>query len=448
VDWSVTSSDISRQEPDRSEYVSSLDTAVPIWYNQEGSFRAYGGLEERGFEGSANYRFDFGGARGHVLRMGVNARNTDRTAYDKGYSIFTREWSPTDPRWQVTPETFFDGRFSSNGETLFGISIFNAGGNYRAEDRLAAGYAMAEIGIGDRMRLIGGARVERSDVRVEYEDVLGTLGVSEPSYTDVLPSLALNYDLTSNQKLRLSASQTLARPEYREIAPICYRAGLGEEQRCGNPDLVRTLIRNFDARWEWYPSPTEALSLGVFAKRFQDPIEARYQGRSGTNSLWFENAESAVNYGVELEVMRDLGNLSPALAPFSVFANATLMRSEVDTGLEGDASRPMTGQAPYVLNTGITYTTPSRATSATILYNVVGERIINARPSGQTVPDIIERSRPMLDLAFRFPVIGSMAGKLDLKNLLDSPHEVVQGDLQRVYHRSGRSLSVGLSWRQ
>jgi hypothetical protein len=45
-------------------------------------------------------------------------------------------------------------------------------------------------------------------------------------------------------------------------------------------------------------------------------------------------------------------------------------------------------------------------------------------------------------------VLGGCRGKLDLKNLLDSPYEVTQGDLQRAYYRTGRSASLGLSWRQ
>jgi TonB-dependent receptor len=448
LDWSVTTSAVSRQEPDRSEFVTWLDPTTPTWYNQEGSFRAYGGLTEASLEAAANYQLELGGAGRHVLRFGALLRRTDRDAYDKGYSIRSREWSATDPRWQLRPEEFFDGRFSSNGETLFEMGIFNAGGGYGAADRLAAGYSMLELGLASRLRLIGGARLERSAVTIDYEDVLGHRGTSEPTYTDVLPAIALNYDLNDRQKLRLSASQTLARPEYREIAPICYRAGLGEEQRCGNPDLRRTLIQNYDLRWEWYPSPLEVISVGLFAKSFQDPIEPRYQGRSGTNSLWFQNAERAVNYGIELEVMRSLGFIAEQLSPLSVFSNARLMNSEVETGIEGDPRRAMTGQAPYVINAGVTYTAASRSTSATILYNVVGARIINARPSGSAVADMLEQPRPMLDLALRFPIFGTMAGKLDLKNLLDSPFEVRQGDVLRQYYRSGRSLSVGLSWQQ
>jgi len=448
LDWTVSSSAVSRQEPDRSEYVTWLDPAVPTWYNQEGAFRAYGGLTENSLEGLFDYRLELDQLGSKVLRFGAVLRETERDAYDTGYAIRSRNWTPTDPRWQMEPEAFFDGRFAGQDDDLFELGIFNAGGSYAASDRLMAGYAMSEWAISDRLSVIGGARVERSDVKVSYEDVLGNEGTSEPVYTDVLPSLALNIELTESQKLRLSASQTLARPEYREIAPICYRAGLGEEQRCGNPDLVRTRIQNFDLRWEQYPEVGEMLSIALFAKRFTNPIEARYQGTSGTSSLWFQNAESAINYGIELEAMRSLGFLSDRLAPFAAFANATVMKSEVTTGVEGDPTRAMTGQAPYVVNTGLTWTPERSSTSATLLFNVVGERIINARPSGQLVADVLELPRPGLDFSIRFPLYGTVAAKLDLKNLLDSPYEVRQDDLVRAYYRSGRGASVGISWTQ
>jgi TonB-dependent receptor len=448
VDWAVSNSAVSRQEPDRSEFVTWLDPDVATWYNQEGAFRAYGGLGEVANEATLDYRIDLGASRGTAIRFGALYRTTGRDAYDTGYAIRSREWTPNDPRWQLAPEQFFDGRFSGNGERLFELGIFNAGGNYRADDRLLAGYGMVEWSVTPRLRFIGGARVERSELALAYEDVLGTRGVAEPSYTDVLPAASFILDLTDAQKLRVSASQTLARPEYREIAPVCYRAGLGEEQRCGNPDLVRTLIRNYDVRWEMYPSHGEVLSVSLFAKQFSDPIEPRYQGRSGTNSLWFQNAESAVNYGIELEAMRRLGFIARSLEPLSAFANATIMKSEVTTGVEGDPSRRMTGQAPYVVNAGLTWQPGGSSTSATVLYNVVGERIINARPSGQTVQDMLEQPRPGLDVSLRFPLLRGVAGKLDLKNLLDSPYEVRQGDVTRAWYRTGRGVSLGLSWQQ
>ncbi|MBR9991122.1 MAG: TonB-dependent receptor [Gemmatimonadetes bacterium] len=448
LDWSLSTSAVSRQEPDRSEFVTWLDPETPIWYNQEGAFRAFGGLTEDALEASANYRVDLGSGSSRSLRFGGLYRTAERSAYDNGYSIYSREWAPTDSRWQLKGEQIFDGRYSQNGEEIFGLGIYNAGGNYGADERIAAAYAMVEWSIAPWLQFVGGARIENSETEVRYQDVLGNEGVTDPSYTDVLPSLALNIDLTGSQKLRLSATQTLARPEYREMAPICYRAGLGDEQRCGNPDLERTLIQNYDVRWEMYPSAGEMLSLGVFAKRFDKPIEPRYQGRSGTNSLWFENAVSAMNYGVEVEARRSLGFLWQPLETLHALANATAMKSEIDTGNPEDGARAMTGQSPYVVNAGLTWSSPVNGASATLLFNVVGERIINARPSGQTVPDMVEAPRPGLDLSLRFPELLGVAAKLDFRNLLDSPYEVTQGELQRVYYRTGRSMSLGLSWRQ
>jgi outer membrane receptor protein involved in Fe transport len=123
------------------------------------------------------------------------------------------------------------------------------------------------------------------------------------------------------------------------------------------------------------------------------------------------------------------------------------MRSRVDTGEEGDQERAMVGQAPYVVNTGLTWSPLDRAWSGTLLYNVVGERIVNARASGATVSDVVEQPRHLLDLSLRLPLRGNASGKLDLKNLLDAPVEVRQGSIVRNTYRTGRSLSLGVSWR-
>jgi hypothetical protein len=440
-EWSVSTSAVSRQEPDRSEFVTWLDPATPTWYNEEGSSRNFAGLEESSYEGSFNYRLDLGPlTRRHAIRFGALARATDREAYNTGYAIKSPIWTPTDPRWQMRPEEFFDGRFANGSDTNFEIAPYNAGGDYDATDRLLAGYAMMELALTPRIRAIGGARLEHSEVTVRYESVLGESGTATPTYTDLLPALALNLDLTDRQKLRFSASQTLARPEYREIAPVPFRGGLGEDQRQGNPDLRRTLIQNFDARWEWYPSPGEVLSFGVFAKRFRDPVEERYLARSGTNTLWFENAESARNYGVEAEVMRSLDTFGSVLAPFTVFANGTWMHSRVETGIEGDPERAMVGQAPYVLNTGITFA-PRRGIDqrhAALQHRGRADRERQAvgRPGRRRGRALATDARPLPPL----PAAGRCERQArPPKNLLDSPFELRQGEITREFYRSGRS---------
>jgi outer membrane receptor protein involved in Fe transport len=190
------------------------------------------------------------------------------------------------------------------------------------------------------------------------------------------------------------------------------------------------------------------ISVGVFAKRFADPIERVYLATSGTRLVTFVNAEAATNYGVEVEVRKGLDILGTPFRNFGAFANVTLMHSEIEigSGLSSklNDTRPMVGQAPYVVNTGLTYASPGGQFSATALYNVVGARLTSAAEA--PLPDILEQPRHVVDLAFRFPVVGTLSGKADFKNLLDAPSEIIQGTVTREYYRSGRTLSVGLSW--
>ena len=450
IDWSLNNSAVSRSEPDRSEFVTWLDPAVPVWFNDfEGAVRTFGSLDETSTEGAARYEFTFGSNRGNPnrVRIGGSVRNTDRDTRSQGFRIQSFDWGPTDPRWQLPPEAFFDGRNAGPDDAIFLLSRELSGGAYDASDELRAAFVMAEANVLERLRLMGGARVESYALTVNTQNQLGQASVVERDYTDLLPAVTAIVGVTENQQLRLAASRTLARPEYRELAAITYREVLGGEQVIGNSQLERTLITNLDARWEWYPSPGEVLSVGLFAKRFDQPIEERYLARSGTNTRTFQNAASAENEGVELEASVGAGRVSAVLEPLALFTNVTLMRSRVDTGDEADVERAMVGQAPYVVNTGLTWSPLDRAWSGTLLYNVVGERIVNARASGATVSDVVEQPRHLLDLSLRLPLRGSASGKLDLKNLLDAPVEVRQGSIVRNTYRTGRSLSLGVSWR-
>jgi hypothetical protein len=260
--------------------------------------------------------------------------------------------------------------------------------------------------------------------------------------------LALNAKLGRDQTLRLSATQSLSRPEYRELAPISYRDMLGEREIFGDSSLVRALIQNYDARWEWYPSASEVLSFGVFAKHFDNPIEQIDVATSGASQLSFVNAQSAFNYGVELELRKGLGFVG--LWPLAFFGNVTLMKSEINTSnsnlsaLTND-QRPMVGQAPYVINTGLSYESASGATSAALLYNVVGSRITTAAVT-PLAADTYERPRHVLDFSLRFNIYGGMSAKFDAKNLLDSPYLQRQGDVTRFRYTTGRAFSLGVNW--
>jgi outer membrane receptor protein involved in Fe transport len=144
---------------------------------------------------------------------------------------------------------------------------------------------MAEVPLGAMLKLIGGARYESDRLDVGAASTLGTPVSTSKRWNDWLPSLAATLKLTDAQQLRLSASRTLARPEYRELSPIISRDVIGGENVQGDENLQRTNVTNLDVRWEMYPSPGEAVSVAVFAKHFTNPIERVFGSGSGGDEL-------------------------------------------------------------------------------------------------------------------------------------------------------------------
>jgi hypothetical protein len=454
-DWNATYASVTRDEPDRSEIVYLLDTdplgnpLPPTWFSisNEGAVRTFAALRETSIQGALNYRYTFGSSSNpHSLKVGGLFRSTERDADNDAYSI-----SGTLDRQsqELAPEQIFDGRFAEPADAVFRITPLSQGGSYAATDRLASGYAMLSFFLSSKLEVVGGARIENSRVEVTTQPTIGNPVTTAPEYTDILPALAVNYNLSEKHILRLAASQTLSRPEYRELAPVQYREVIGAENVLGNPDLKRALIQNYDLRWEFYPSPAEVFSIGVFAKRFESPIEQVYLGTSGTRLISFVNAESGRNYGIELEARKNLGTFSEALLPFSVFANATVMESQVTIGdgsgvSQLDSERAMVGQAPYVFNGGISYLSMNGKWSLTALYNVVGRRIAGVGEA--PLPNVYEEVRPSFDVSLRFPVIGGLRGKLDAENLLDASTKLTQGDVTKSQYYSGRKFGIGLTW--
>jgi TonB-dependent receptor len=347
----------------------------------------------------------------------------------------------------AAPEQIFDGTYASQGRLTLQINAL--GGRYRAEDRLLAEYFMVEYPLGDRVRLVGGARIEHNEIEVRTTQVGRPDTLTVLRNTDLLPALALNLGLTDNQNLRFSATQTLSRPEYRELSPVDYIAEpIGGKRVRGNPDLTRALIQNLDARWEWYPRTGETVGLALFYKRFKQPIERVLIQTSDGNApdATFQNASSADNYGVELELRKRLDNVG--LPPFTVFANTTLMKSTIDVNT-GDGSsltntsRPMAGQAEYVVNAGIEFQTAG-GLSVTGLYNVVGRRIAEA--GILPLPDAYEEARHLVDVSVRIPVFRQLLVKVDAKNLLNEPYRLTQGGLDQLRYDTGRVFGMGITW--
>jgi len=456
AELAFTTTGVTRDEPDRSEFVQG-DFTDPVtgivtrqWLSSsnEGAVRTFSDLTENAYEMRGHYRIQFGEVgRQLALKVGGLGRYGARDASSTAYSINASGLSEAER--QLRPEQLFDGRYTQAGDNVWRVNAIGVGGTYSANDYLSAGFAMAEKDFNSRWQLITGARVEYSDVLVKAQPTIGATTSTNPTFLDVLPAIAITYRPSERMNVRASASQTVSRPEYRELAPIQYREVIGFDNVIGNPNLQRALIQNYDLRWEFYPAAGEVVSVALFAKRFTDPIERVYIGSSGTRIITFVNAEGADNYGVELEARKGLDFISMALANFSLSTNATVMGSEIrlspTAGSVTNANRAMVGQAPYMFNTGLTWSSPAGTTSASLLYNVVGERITEA---GEIpLPDVKELERHIVDFSLRMPIGHRVTARLDARNLLDAPYRIVQGPVTRESYRVGRNFSVGLSWR-
>jgi outer membrane receptor protein involved in Fe transport len=226
----------------------------------------------------------------------------------------------------------------------------------------------------------------------------------------------------------VSASQTVARPEFREIAPFQF---FDYEQIwgiSGETNLKRTLIQNGDIRYEFYPKSGELISLGAFAKNFDDPIELRMDpGSNGDRWLFnYANADRATLYGAEFEIRKNLDFISPALKALTFLGNVTVLKSKVTltseqtSGVKTEQDRPLYGQSPYLVNGGFQFT--NKSWNATALYNRIGPRLyLVGDPTGAGFYDIYEKPRNVIDLQIAKKMINNNGElKLTVGDLLNN----------------------------
>lgn len=450
TEWTAAYGYTTRREPDRSDVVYSRNASgeYQLLSSLDGARRLWFDLDEQNTVAEASHQVLLGGVSAQrSLKIGGYVRRTTRDADAPMFAFLTRAGSSVT---SLPAEQVFAADQACNGCAIVNVQPIGQAGSYDASDNTAAGFGMLEFGVGERVRVVTGGRYEHAFIRVNSSTQAGFAARARLENGDLLPALIVNTKLTASQNLRFAATQTVSRPEYRELAPVTFRDVLGGVSVTGNDRLKRTLIANYDARWEWYPTAAEIFSVGAFAKIFDRPIERVEQATSGAYQATFQNARRGTTYGIEAEVRKDLDLLGSLFHGVTGFANVTLMQSSIslDSALAQtvtDTERQMVGQAPYVVNAGLTWTTRTGTTSATLLYNVVGERIVAA--GVKPLPNIVETPRQVVDVAVRFPVHGTLSARVDAKNLLDARYRFMQGALEREGYSAGRGVSVGLNWK-
>lgn len=345
---------------------------------------------------------------------------------------------------------------------------------YWAQENIMAGYAMMDVPLGfnrfealNDFRFIGGFRYEYYNMHlVPYNPVTGgyytsplinngeTAVVADIIEAELLPSFNLNYNMGENAKMRLSYSETVSRPEFREVAPFEFQQFYGGSAVVGYPDLKTTDIRNLDYRYEWHHGTGELLAVGAFAKWFANPIEISQIETADECYLTYQNALSANTYGLEIDFRNRLPIVDETKGKVLMIFNTTLSQSEVEADDEitlfngvtisnnsTTLKRPLQGQSDIMINGSLSYTGIT-GWKAAVSYNTFSKRL-SALGSGD-IPNEYELPFHSLNLTFgkRF---GSFKVDAKVSNILNSQVRYGLYDDDNVFHAS-RQYAPGLGY--
>ncbi len=479
LEWKASRANITQDEPDTRffEYVYNVETD---FYNIPASdvqlpFHFWRDLEDQQTDLKLDFELPIGNNNVNSIKVGGLYSNKDRT-----FNEF---------RYQIMRETpyYFQGEFYAAqsfsdvsgdidaylGEDNIGIvqELDDTGspetryiiGNrnfdvtvprnsYIGSEEVISAYAMATLAITDRLKFIGGARFEGTDISVESLD---TFLSDEERYgdidvNDILPSANLIFALNENMNLRASFSRTLARPNLREIANFSSFDPPTKFTIRGNPELERTNISNYDLRWEWFLNAGELVSVSAYYKDFKNPITLYYL-RTQSPTLQYTNVPSAMLFGVEFEIRKNLGFISSALKDFKINTNVSFIEASSDVREANSTTdrteRPFEGQAPYIVNAALLYSPEAGDFEAILSLNSIGDRL--SIFGKDNTPDVFNRGRSQLDFTVskRFQDLNV---KLTAENLLNAPYKLASDYEGREYvyedYKRGISLKLGASY--
>lgn len=172
---------------------------------------------------------------------------------------------------------------------------------YLATLESTAGFLTANYGL-NKLNINVGLRYQKDDLNVKYDvgNIPGRRGESDKSYNNFYPGVNLKYAANERNNFRIAASKTITLPEFKEIAPFEYVSATGQVTR-GNPDLEASTNFNLDLKWEFFPSADQLVSLTGFYKNIGDPIsKVQDRGSAGVFSF-FNSANTAEIFGIEVE---------------------------------------------------------------------------------------------------------------------------------------------------
>lgn len=341
-----------------------------------------------------------------------------------------------------------------------GITVFEGDEEspaFLAKLRNWAGYAKANAQITDELSLDLGVRYEHAVQTVDPIQVYtrpGTTVGTRLARDYWLPAATITYQFRPDMQVRLNASKTIARPQFRELINQPFFDPDANRTYRGNPLLIDSQLYNAEARFEWYFARDQRLSVSGFYKRIDNPIEAFVANEGNEFVTSYANAPKADLYGAEIELQKhfDLSDWSGDEGFFSgrravVTANYTFTKSSLKVE-EGDLvaipgvvapsaldyfrdGAALTGQSDHIANLQLGLESTERLSQQTLLLTYASDRVVSRGANGSPPqPDVIERPGFRLDFVAREGVdMGNdreMEIKFELRNITGRRHEEFQ----------------------
>jgi outer membrane receptor protein involved in Fe transport len=456
VGWGIETAEANRREPGtfEYEYKSANNTfvldATKMYYlysdlnDQVDNMRIDLTLPFKWFDRDSKTRFGFFDYE--------KTRSLDNRRFNIRYSepLDTRDIDEI-----LTEQNVFNGSVDV-------IDAYRPADFYTASQQVDAFYVNQLLSPMEKLELSFGLRQEASTQTLligenEEEFVLET--------DDLFPSITGTWRFDEENQLRMAYSKTVSRPDFREFSPNRYKHPLTGDIIFGFEELKSTTIDNFEIKYEWYPSFDELVSLALFSKAFENPIETVRNFGDVEIQTSYRNAKSADSLGLELGLRLNFERYWSDLKHYFISANYAWIDSSIQLGKNDPANandrfipflttedRPMQGQSPYVYNLQLGYDNFFTRRSVVLLYNEFGERIASLGIEGN--PDIYEQPFKKLDFVVKWGLndtydeqVKRIGYNLTFKaeNLLDSDIVMTQGDKVSFSSSPGKSYSLSFS---
>ena len=466
----------------RYEYSATARDYVNRLSGNSGAEVDFSDLDEELWTGQANLSWKVPFDTPFTLSAGYFYSDTDRTSSRFDFRFVGRNNQALPEAYaQLRPDFLLsDYNIQLNGISLLNESTAQGSAAYDASLRIHAGYAQVDGEIVTGLRAQVGIRYETAKERVQP---LGAFVGTSLNNHYWLPAVTVTADVGGGMQVRGHLSKTIARPQFRELAPQLYQDFESDRLFFGNPLLVDSKLYNAELRYEWFFARDQRLAASGFYKRIDNPIEAvAFFGGGDRLQTGFANAPEAQLYGGEVEFQKYVPlsgfgdgffasrrlvlvtnytytdsklKVGDELIP-DVFQSNAQVRTIAASSLFRDGAR-LTGQSKHLVNLQIGLEDTDRLSQLTLLFNYAGERATNRGPvqSGVRLPDLIERPGLRLDVVARqgiaLPGIGKeVEVKLEARNLTGTGYREFQDfdNGNRVFvnrYRLGRTFSLGAS---